>query len=261
MTEPARDAEDQILVVDDDAQTRGLLAMRLRRSGFHVLLAASGEAALSVIGGEAVSLVVLDVGLSGMSGTDVVRALREQPHTATLPVILLTGGGRNSLVAGLGAGADDYLEKPVQLDELVARVRAHLRSNAAWSSTVEDELRRRSAVVAGPQPSDALAGTRGGRRDGCRGTRATNGLRLHLGDAAPPRRAAARTRDVQPDRRDPAWRWRSWVRSCRATTWHVRAWVRGPRMSCRPRMTRPRWRFTRPTSRSAPARLSMQATT
>ena len=147
MIAPAVDTEDPILVVDDDEDTRGLLAIRLQRAGFHVLQAASGEAALSVIDSEVISLVVLDVGLSGISGTDVVRSLREQPDTATLPVILLTGEGYNSLVAGLGAGADDYLEKPVQLDELVARVRAHLRSHAAWSSAVEDELLRRSAIV------------------------------------------------------------------------------------------------------------------
>jgi EAL domain-containing protein (putative c-di-GMP-specific phosphodiesterase class I)/DNA-binding response OmpR family regulator len=140
--------EAPILVVDDDAPTRTLLAIRLRRAGFDVVEAASGEAALGVIEGEAISLVILDVGLAGMSGTDVVRALRERPHTATLPVILLTGKGfEYSIVAGLGAGADDYIAKPVQLDELVARVRAHLRSNAAWSRSVEDELRRRSGVV------------------------------------------------------------------------------------------------------------------
>jgi DNA-binding response OmpR family regulator len=140
--------EGQILVVDDDAPTRSLVAIRLRRAGFDVLEAASGEAALGVIEDEAISLVVLDVGLAGISGTDVVRALRERPQTATLPVILLTGkGDEYPLVTGLGAGADDYLAKPVQLDELVARIRAHLRSHAAWFSAVEEELRLRSAVV------------------------------------------------------------------------------------------------------------------
>jgi EAL domain-containing protein (putative c-di-GMP-specific phosphodiesterase class I)/DNA-binding response OmpR family regulator len=146
--ERSTDTVAPILIVDDDAGVRGLVARVLRNAGFEVLEAASGEAALSVVESEAISLVVLDVGLPGISGTDVVRALRARPQTATLPVILMTGSGDEyTLVEGLGAGADDYLAKPVRLDELVARVRAHLRSHAAWSSAVEEELHNRSAIV------------------------------------------------------------------------------------------------------------------
>ena len=144
----AGDTAPQILVVDDDPSIRELVAICLRRAGFDVLEAASGEIALRILDREEIDLVVLDVGLPGISGTDVVRALRRTPQTATLPVILLTGSGDEyPLVTGLGAGADDYLPKPVLLDELVARVGAHLRSHAAWSSVVEGELRRRSSVV------------------------------------------------------------------------------------------------------------------
>jgi EAL domain-containing protein (putative c-di-GMP-specific phosphodiesterase class I)/DNA-binding response OmpR family regulator len=138
----------RILVVDDDDGARTVVSKRLQRAGFAVLEAASGEAALGVIEAEEVSLVVLDVGLPGISGTDVVLALRARAQTATLPIILLTGNGiEYDLVTGLGAGADDYLAKPVGLDELVARVRAHLRSGAVWSSVVQGEIHRRSAVV------------------------------------------------------------------------------------------------------------------
>jgi EAL domain-containing protein (putative c-di-GMP-specific phosphodiesterase class I)/DNA-binding response OmpR family regulator len=144
----ATDQVAQILVVDDDDGVRTVVARRLRLAGFGVLEAASGEAALAVIEVEEVDLVVLDVGLPGMSGTDVVQALRARPQTATLPIVLLTGNGvEYNLVTGLGAGADDYLAKPVRLDELVARVRAHLRIDAVWSSVVDDEVHRRSAVV------------------------------------------------------------------------------------------------------------------
>ncbi len=144
----ATDPEARILVVDDDDGVRTVVARRLRRAGFGVLEVASGEAALGLIEAEEVSLVVLDVGLPGISGTDVVLALRARPQTATLPIILLTGNGvEYNLVTGLGAGANDYLAKPVRLDELVARVRAHLRSDAVWSSVVEAEVHRRSAVV------------------------------------------------------------------------------------------------------------------
>jgi EAL domain-containing protein (putative c-di-GMP-specific phosphodiesterase class I)/DNA-binding response OmpR family regulator len=141
-------AEAPILVVDDDASTRALVAIGLRRAGFDVLEAASGEAALGLIESQAIGLVVLDLSMPGMSGIDVVRALRERPKTATLPVILLTGrSDEYPLVTGLGAGADDYLTKPVGLDELVARIRAHLRRSTAWSSAVEEELHNRLAVV------------------------------------------------------------------------------------------------------------------
>lgn len=90
--------------------------------------AASGEAAFGLIEGEAIDLVVLDMSMPGMSGTDVVRALRERPETATLPIMVLTGkGDEYSLATSLGVGADDYLTKPVRLDELLARIRMHLR--------------------------------------------------------------------------------------------------------------------------------------
>jgi EAL domain-containing protein (putative c-di-GMP-specific phosphodiesterase class I)/CheY-like chemotaxis protein len=144
----ATDPLAPILVVDDEADICDLVAIGLRRAGFDVLVAATGEAALSLVAGGAISLVVLDVGLPGMSGTDVVRALRAQPSTATLPIILMTGSSESdSLVTGLGVGADDFVAKPVRLDELIARVRAHLRQGAAWSNKVETELLTRSAVV------------------------------------------------------------------------------------------------------------------
>ena len=80
---------------------------------------------------------------------EVVGALRRQPESATLPILLMTGSGDDrSLVDGLAEGADDFLAKPVRLDELIARVRAHLRSKAAWSERIADELRARRNVVA-----------------------------------------------------------------------------------------------------------------
>ena len=145
---PSTATDSPILVVDDDAATRELVAIALRRAGFDVLEAASGEAALGLIEGAAIGLVVLDMSMPGMSGTDVILALRERPQTATLPIILLTGKGEEyPLITSLGAGADDYLTKPVRLDELVARIRAHLRRSTAWSSAVEEELHNRLAVV------------------------------------------------------------------------------------------------------------------
>ena len=147
MTEE-RDSAGRVLVVDDAADLRRLIGIALRRAGFDVLEAASGEAALEIVRTSPVDLVVLDMGLPGMSGTDVIRALRKRPESITLPVLLMTGSGTSeSVVENLDAGASDFLAKPVRLDELVARVRAHMRSNDAWSGLVEDELRVRASVV------------------------------------------------------------------------------------------------------------------
>ena len=138
-----------VLVVDDDAGARGLVAFALSRAGFRVLEAMSGEAAFEVVRAEPVGLIVLDMSMPGMSGTDVVRRLRATAETATLPILLMTGSGdSDSVIRGLEAGADDFVPKPVRLDELVARVNANLRTQAAWSHVVEDELQRRARVVA-----------------------------------------------------------------------------------------------------------------
>jgi EAL domain-containing protein (putative c-di-GMP-specific phosphodiesterase class I)/DNA-binding response OmpR family regulator len=137
-----------VLVVDDQDDLRRLLVLALRRHDLDVLDAATGEVAMDILDARHVDVLVLDMGLPGMSGTDVVRTLRERPETATLPILLMTGSGTDrSVIEGLEAGADDFLSKPVRLDELVARVRAHLRSRAAWSGLVEDELRIRASVV------------------------------------------------------------------------------------------------------------------
>lgn len=143
------DPTPSVLVVDDADDLRRLVSIALRRGGFDVLEAGSGEAAMDIILSQPVDVVVLDMGLPKMSGTDVVRALRARPESQTLPILLMTGSGASqSVIEGLDAGADDFLAKPVRLDELVARVRAHLRSHAAWSRLVADELRVRAGVVA-----------------------------------------------------------------------------------------------------------------
>ncbi len=137
-----------VLVVDDQEDLRRLLVLALRRNGLDVREAPNGEAAMALLETTPVDVLVIDIGLPGMSGIDVVRALRQRSDTATLPILLMTGSGTDvSVIEGLDAGADDFLAKPVRLDELVARVRAHLRSRAAWSGIVEDELRVRANVV------------------------------------------------------------------------------------------------------------------
>lgn len=148
MSERAAQTRVSILVVDDDPVVRGLVALALRKAGMSVLEADDGETALESIEAEVIGVVVCDVGMPGMSGIQVVQELRRRPESSTLPVILMTGSGdEHSVVAGLEAGATDFLAKPVRLDELVARVRAHLRTQTAWSNLLQDELAMRSGVV------------------------------------------------------------------------------------------------------------------
>ena len=156
-----------ILVVDDDDSTRNLVMFALGRAGFDVLDAPRGQAALDVLRTTAVSMVVLDIGMPKMSGIEVVQALRSRPETATLPVLLMTGSGDEfSVIGGLAAGADDFLSKPVRLDELVARINAHLRRQVAWSHVLERrsaQLMRERAMIAATlrdlRPSDTPEAT------------------------------------------------------------------------------------------------------
>jgi EAL domain-containing protein (putative c-di-GMP-specific phosphodiesterase class I)/CheY-like chemotaxis protein len=156
-----------ILVVDDDDSLRELVSFALQRAGFDVLQASNGQAALDIVQSTAVALVVLDMGMPGMSGTYVVQALRARAETATLPVLLVTGSGDEfSVIEGLAAGADDFLSKPVRLDELVARINAHLRRETAWSRVLEQrsaQLARQRALIGdtlrGLHPGDTAEAT------------------------------------------------------------------------------------------------------
>ena len=141
--------DQPVLVVDDDEAIRRLFMRALAGAGFETLEAASGEQALSVLETNPVALVLLDSQMPGMGGVEVVRRCRAREETRTLPIILVTGQTDVSdRVRGLEAGATDYLTKPVHLDELLARVRSHLRGQAAWANLLTGELQRRSEAVA-----------------------------------------------------------------------------------------------------------------
>lgn len=118
----------RILVADDDEDIRAYLEITLQLAGFEVLLATDGVEALQVARTGHPDVVVLDVMMPNLDGLTALRQMREDPRTSHLPVMLLTAKVQTGdAIIGLDAGADDYLTKPFDPDELVARVRAAMR--------------------------------------------------------------------------------------------------------------------------------------
>jgi DNA-binding response OmpR family regulator len=115
----------RILVVDDEPAIVDSVAYALRRDGFDVSVEGDGAAALEAARSDSFDLIVLDVMLPGLAGTEVCRRLRAE---SAVPIILLTAKGEEvDRVVGLELGADDYITKPFSIAELVSRVRALLR--------------------------------------------------------------------------------------------------------------------------------------
>ncbi len=124
-TEPPTVVDARILLVEDDPSIREVVAMGLRAAGFEVATAADGEEGLARWRANRPDLVLLDVMLPRLDGLEVCRAIRRE---ATTPIVMLTARGDTiDVVVGLESGADDYVRKPFEMPELVARVRAALR--------------------------------------------------------------------------------------------------------------------------------------
>jgi PleD family two-component response regulator len=120
-----------VLVVDDDIDVARFIEVNLRLEGFDVLVAHDGEEAHAMIVEAPPDLVLLDVMMPRLDGVELCRRLRSDPLTASLPVIMLTAKSLSAdKVVGLTAGADDYIIKPFDTLELIARVRSTLRRNA-----------------------------------------------------------------------------------------------------------------------------------
>lgn len=121
----------RIVVVEDESAIAELIAINLRHAGHEVTLAGSAEQAQRAIDAVLPDLVVLDWMLPGQSGLALARQWRASERTRELPIIMLTARGEEAdKVAGLDAGADDYLAKPFSTNELMARIRAVLRRKA-----------------------------------------------------------------------------------------------------------------------------------
>lgn len=140
--------KQRILVVDDNETNRDILDARLTASGYDVLHAADGEAALTAAREHVPDLILLDIMMPKINGLDVCRQLKAEDGLPFIPIILVTAkADSEDVVHGLEAGADEYLTKPIDQKTLVARVKALLRLKALHNQTRE--------VVQSQQPKPA----------------------------------------------------------------------------------------------------------
>ncbi len=125
----------RLLIVEDEQILRESLQERLRKEGFVVDSAKDGEEGLYFATEYPIDLAIVDLGLPGLSGMDLIRKAREQG--AGMPILILTARDRwQDKVEGLQAGADDYVVKPFSIEELLARVQALLRRSGGWAEPV-----------------------------------------------------------------------------------------------------------------------------
>ncbi len=121
-----------VLVIDDERDLLSLLDFNLRSAGFETLLATTGEEALSVLRRRLPDIVLLDLMLPDISGTEVCRQMKADPHTRHVPVVMLTAKGEEvDRIVGFELGADDYVTKPFSVREVVLRLKSVLRRAGA----------------------------------------------------------------------------------------------------------------------------------
>ncbi len=137
-----------ILVVEDEADIAELVRYHLERAGFGVRIALNGEDALRAVETQCPALIVLDLMLPDIEGTEVCRQIRRTPETAGLPILMLTARGEEmDRGVGFELGADDYMTKPFSPRELVLRVKAILRRSTRRHPDEEEQIRAGDLTV------------------------------------------------------------------------------------------------------------------
>jgi two-component system response regulator MprA len=145
------------LVVDDERSVRDALSRALRSEGYEVHLAPSGGDALGFLTEQSPDVIVLDIGMPGLDGLETCRLIRAKGNE--VPILMLTArSGVSDRVAGLDAGADDYLVKPFALEELLARLRALLRRNTTPTVAAESNALRYGGIDLDPLTRDVTVG-------------------------------------------------------------------------------------------------------
>ena len=134
----------RLLIIEDDPDIAHSLRFCLEREGgFEVEVAADGESGLDALRREPPEMLILDLNLPSLDGVDVCEAVRRDPSTARVPIIMLTARvSEREMIQGLNQGADDYMTKPFSLKELLARVRAVLRRTGGVEEPARDPILR-----------------------------------------------------------------------------------------------------------------------
>ncbi|MEX2218163.1 MAG: response regulator transcription factor [Phycisphaerales bacterium] len=148
-----------VLIVEDERDLADLLALNLGRAGYRTLIAADGLRALSMAAAHKPDLIILDVMLPGLSGTEVAARLRSDPAHARTPIVMLTARAEEvDQLVGLAVGADDYITKPFSVKVLLARLEALLRRTAAAPADAA-ALLRLGPVEVNPATHEVRAGS------------------------------------------------------------------------------------------------------
>lgn len=152
---------ERVLVVEDDLDVRELIGMHLRQRGYRIEEATSGEDALPVARAFRPDLVLLDRMLPVIDGLEICRQLKADPQLGGIPIVMVTARSEETdIVAGLQAGADDYVTKPFRPRELVARIQSVLRRSGRREAVPNEGILIRELLIAPAQREARVMGER-----------------------------------------------------------------------------------------------------